>query len=132
GIVDENGEELGAVSNTRDPSGNIVLSGAAEALRARLIHMIGDRYFQLYRRNESASEAIFARKVGHTQRGGRPILFDRFYAAQLGGEAVDLLLKGGQNAVSILQYDSVKGFHVKGFDANRLRDRWGHIHARKM
>ena len=46
--------------------------------------MIGDRYFQLYRRGESAREAIFTRKVGHTQRGGRPILFDRFYAAQLG------------------------------------------------
>jgi hypothetical protein len=56
--------------------------------------MIGDRYFQLYRRAESAREAIFIRKVGHTQRGGRPILFDRFYAAQLGGKAVELLVEG--------------------------------------
>jgi len=132
GIVDEKGEELGAVSNTTDPSGNIVLSGAAEALRARLIHMIGDRYFQLYRRGESAAEAIFTRKVGHTQRGGRPILFDRFYAAELGAKAVDLLVEGRNNCVSILQFNSTKGFHVEGYDANRFRDRWGHIHARHM
>lgn len=132
GIVDEKGEELGAVSNTTDPSGNIILSGAAEALRTRLIHMIGDKYFQLYRRGDSASEAIFTRKVGHTQRGGRPILFDRFYAAELGSKAVDLLLEGRNNCVSILQFNSSKGFHVEGYDANRFRDRWGHIHARRM
>jgi hypothetical protein len=78
--VDEQGRELGAETKSTDPAGNVVLSGAAEALRAKLIQMIGDRYFQLYRRGESAKEAIFTRKVGHTQRGGRPILFDRFYA----------------------------------------------------
>jgi 6-phosphofructokinase 1 len=132
GIVDENGEELGAEKHTTDPAGNIVLSGAAEALRNRLIQMIGDRYFQIYRRGESARESIFTRKVGHTQRGGRPILFDRFYAAQLGAKAVDLLLEGRNNAVSILQYNPDKGFHVDGYDANRFRDRWGLIHARKL
>jgi len=132
GIVDEQGRELGAESKTTDPSGNIVLSGAAEALRSKLIQMIGDKYFQLYRRGETAKEAIFTRKVGHTQRGGRPILFDRFYAAQLGAEAVDLLVEGRNNAVSILQYNSAKGFHVQGYDANRFRDRWGLIHARAM
>jgi hypothetical protein len=130
GIVDEQGRELGAETKSTDPSGNIVLSGAAEALRARLIQMIGDRYFQLYRRGESAKEAIFTRKVGHTQRGGRPILFDRFYAALLGSKAVDLLVEGRNNAVSILQYNTTKGFHVEGYDANRFRDRWGLIHAR--
>lgn len=132
GIVDEMGRELGAESKSVDPSGNVVLSGAAEALRAKLIQMIGDKYFQLYRRGDSAREAIFTRKVGHTQRGGRPILFDRFYAAQLGAKAVELLLEGRNNAVSILQYDSTRGFHVDGFDANRFRDRWGLIHARHM
>ena len=86
GIVDEQGRELGAETKTTDPAGNVVLSGAAEALRAKLIQMIGDRYFQLYRRSDSANEAIFIRKVGHTQRGGRPILFDRFYAAPLGAQ----------------------------------------------
>jgi len=132
GIVDEQGRELGAETKSADPAGNVVLSGAAEALRSKLIQMIGDRYFQLYRRSESAREAIFTRKVGHTQRGGRPILFDRFYAAQLGAKAVELLLEGRNNAVSILQYNSSRGFHVEGYDANRFRDRWGIIHARYM
>ena len=132
GIVDEQGRELGAETKSTDPAGNVVLSGAAEALRAKLIQMIGDKYFQLYRRGDSAKEAIFTRKVGHTQRGGRPILFDRFYAAQLGAEAVTLLVEGRNNAVSILQYSTAKGFHVQGYDANRFRDRWGLIHARSM
>jgi len=132
GIVDEQGRELGAESKSTDPAGNIVLSGAAEALRAKLIHLIGDRYFQLYRRSETAREAIFTRKVGHTQRGGRPILFDRFHAAQLGAKAVELLVEGQNNAVSILQHDADRGFHVDGYDANRFRDRWGHIHARRL
>ncbi len=103
GIVDEQGRELGAETKSTDPAGNIVLSGAAEALRSKLIEMMGDRYFKLYRRGESAKESIFIRKVGHTQRGGRPILFDRFYAAQLGARAVELLVEGRNNAVSVLQ-----------------------------
>jgi 6-phosphofructokinase 1 len=132
GIVDEEGHEFGSEVKSTDPAGNIVLSGAADALAAKLVRMIGDRYFQLYRRADTAREAIFVRKVGHTQRGGRPILFDRFYAAQLGGQAVDLLVDGRNNAVSILQYNEAQGFHVEGYDANRFRDRWGHIHARHM
>ncbi len=132
GIVDEQGNEFGAESKSTDPAGNIALSGAADALRTKLIQMLGDRYFQLYRRGESAREAIFTRKVGHTQRGGRPILFDRFYAAQLGAKAVELLYEGRNNSVAILQYDESKGFHVEGYDANRFRDRWGLIHARQM
>ena len=132
GIVDEQGRELGAESKSTDPAGNVVLSGASEALRGKLIQMIGDKYFQLYRRGDSAKEAIFTRKVGHTQRGGRPILFDRFYAAQQGAKAVELLVEGRNNAVSVLQYNTTKGFHVEGYDANRFRDRWGLIHARRM
>jgi 6-phosphofructokinase 1 len=132
GIVDSQGRELGAELKSTDPAGNIQLSGAAEALRSKLIQMIGDNYFKLYRRSETAREAIFTRKVGHTQRGGRPILFDRFYAAQLGAKAVEMLTEGRNNAVSILQYNPTKGFHVEGYDANRLRDRWGLIHARSM
>jgi ATP-dependent phosphofructokinase / diphosphate-dependent phosphofructokinase len=132
GVVDERGLELGAESKSFDPAGNIVLSGAADALRLRLIQLIGDRYFQLYRRGNSASEAIFTRKVGHTQRGGRPIRFDRFHAAQLGAKAVELLVEGRNNAVSILQYNEASGFYVDGYDANRMRDRWGLIHARRM
>ncbi len=132
GIVDAQGNELGAESRTSDPAGNIALSGAAEALRAKLIQMLGDKYFQHYRRGESAKEAIFTRKVGHTQRGGRPILFDRFFAAQLGAKAVEMLNEGRNNAVSVLQYSEARGFQVEGYDANRFRDRWGLIHARQM
>ena len=132
GVVDAHGVELGAESSSTDPAGNLLLSGAAEALRATMIKTLGDGYFQQYRRGSSAREAIFTRKVGHTQRGGRPILFDRFYAAQLGSSAVDLLVEGRNNAVSVLQYDVTQGFHVEGYDANRFRDRWGLIHARQM
>src|SRR5262249_2504819 len=46
GIVDEQGRELGAETRSTDPAGNIALSGAGEALRHKLIAMIGDRYFQ--------------------------------------------------------------------------------------
>jgi 6-phosphofructokinase len=132
GVVDEEGVELGAESTSTDPAGNLSLSGAAEALRTKMIQRLGDRYFQLYRRSSTAKEAIFTRKVGHTQRGGRPILFDRFYAAMLGSHAVDLLVEGRNNAVSVLQYHSQRGFRVEGYDANRFRDRWGLIHARHM
>jgi 6-phosphofructokinase 1 len=132
GIVDDQGRELGAELTSTDPAGNKILSGAGEALRSLLIARLGDDYFTSKRRNESARAAIFTRKVGHTQRGGRPVLFDRFHAAQLGGNAVDMLLEGQVNAVSILQWDPDKGFHVAGVPANDFRDRWGHIHARQM
>jgi 6-phosphofructokinase len=132
GIVDENGGELGARSTSTDPAGNLVLSGASEALRELLIKKLGDGYFQRLRRADSARAAIFTRKIGHTQRGGRPILFDRFYAAQLGGKSVDMLLEGQNNASSILQWNRDRGFYVDSFTGNGFRDRWGLIHARNM
>jgi 6-phosphofructokinase len=132
GIVDETGRELGARHQVFDPAGNVALSGAAEALRQILIDRLGDAYFQAYRRDESAKAAIFTRKVGHTQRGGRPVHFDRFHAAQLGGKAVDMLLEGQNNAVPILQWNRERGFVVESYDGNAFRDRWGIIHARYM
>jgi 6-phosphofructokinase 1 len=132
GIVDQNGQELGAVKSSTDPAGNVVLSGASEALRQILIERLQDDYFTSKRRNESAKAAIFTRKVGHTQRGGPPILFDRFYAAQLGGHAVDMLLEGQMNAVSILNWSDARGFYLDSIPANDFRDRYGLIHARKM
>ncbi len=132
GIVDEEGQELGAELSSTDPAGNKILSGASEVLRSLLIARLGDAYFTSKRRNESAKAAVFTRKVGHTQRGGRPILFDRFYAAQLGGNAVDMLVDGQVNAVSILQWNEANGFHVSSVPANDFRDRWGLIHARQM
>ena len=132
GIVDEAGQELGAEHASTDPSGNLILSGASESLRALLIQRLGDTFFTSKRRNESARAAVFTRKVGHTQRGGRPVWFDRFYATQLGGHAVDMLVEGRVNAVSILQWSKERGFYVDGIPANDFRDRWGLIHARKM
>src|SRR4029450_13403209 len=110
GIRDESGHELGAQRKTQAPAGNVLLSGASEALRGLLIEHLGDAYFQAFRRAESAQAAVFTRKVGHTQRGGRPILFDRFHGAQLGGKAVDMLLEGQNNAAATLQWSRDKGF----------------------
>ena len=132
GIVGEDGRELGAQRESHDPAGNVMLSGAADSLRDLLVDHFGDLYFQQYRRAESAKAAVFSRKVGHTQRGGRPILFDRFHGAQLGGKAVDMLLEGQNNAIAILQWNREKGFYVDSFDGNALRDRWGVIHARHL
>jgi 6-phosphofructokinase 1 len=132
GIVDASGRDLGAEISSTDPAGNKVLTGASEALRQLLIERIGDEYFTSYRRGNSATEAIFTRKVGHTQRGGRPLLFDRFYGAQLGAKALEVLVEGRTNVVATLQWNSRQGFWVDSHDANGFRDRWGHIHARKM
>ncbi|MGE0606667.1 MAG: 6-phosphofructokinase [Pirellulales bacterium] len=132
GVVDENGQELGVASASTDPAGNKMLSGAADAVRSILIERLGDTYFTAKRRNESAKSAIFTRKVGHTQRGGRPILFDRFYGAQLGGQAVEMLLEGRINGVSVLMWNRERGFHVDGCEAHDFRDRWGLIHPRQM
>jgi len=132
GVVDDQGRELGTEMASTDPAGNKILSGASEALRQVLIQRMGDTYFTSKRRNESARAAIFTRKVGHTQRGGRPVLFDHFYGTQLGGHAVDLLLEGQVNGVSILQYNRERGFQVDGINANDFRDRWGQIHARQV
>jgi 6-phosphofructokinase 1 len=132
GIVDESGVGLGERHASTDPAGNITLSGASEALRDKLIEAIGDDYFIRSRRAHSAQEAIFTRKIGHTQRGGRPLAFDRFYAAQLGGKSVDMLFQGQNDAVAILQWNHTRGFHVDSTSGHAFRDRWGHIHARRV
>jgi 6-phosphofructokinase 1 len=131
GIVDIEGRILGAVTSSTDPAGNVQYTGAAEAVKRLLVAEIGDEFFTRQRRNESADAAIFVRKIGHTQRGGRPILFDRFYAAQLGGQAVNLLIEGFHNRIATLQYRE-GGFVLDSVDANKLRDRWGTIHARPL
>jgi 6-phosphofructokinase 1 len=132
GVVDEQGHSLGAKSKSTDPAGNVIFSGAAETLKQMLVKSIGSDYFVAKRRNESADSAIFTRKLGHTQRGGRPILFDRFHAAQLGGKAVDLLVEGDNNCIATLQWTAARGFFVDSIAANKLRDQWGIIHPRQM
>lgn len=132
GVRDASGQPLGTLSRSVDPAGNIIFSGAAEHLKQILGDALGDAYFVSKRRNESASAAIFTRKLGHTQRGGRPILFDRFHAAQLGSKAIDTLVEGHNNMVVTLQWQKEKGFHVDAIPAFRLRDQWGAIHPRMV
>ena len=132
GIVDPTGTFLGDQEKTTDPAGNIRLSGAADRLRQILVDRLGDSYFAKLGLSDSAASAIFTRKVGHTQRGGRPVGFDRFHAAQLGGKAVEMLLDGQNNAVATLQWHRDKGFYVSSYPGNGFRDQWGLIHARNL
>src|SRR5690606_36703893 len=83
GIVDSTGAPLGVARRSTDPAGNLQLTDASESLRDQLIDALGDDYFLNSRRGQGASEAVFTRKIGHTQRGGRPLVIDRFYGAQL-------------------------------------------------
>jgi len=132
GVVDQTGHQLGAATKSEDPAGNIIFSGAAEELKRLLCLRFGDDYFGSRRKHESADSAIFTRKVGHTQRGGFPIRFDRFHAVQLGGKAVDLLVEGRNNAMATLQWSQERGFFLDSLAANKLRDQWGKIHARHV
>ena len=132
GIVDRDGRLLGDTHQTSDPSGNVILSGAAVALKKLLVDQIGDAYFQDTARKDSARRSIFTRKVGHTQRGGRPLRFDRHLAAQQGAKAVEMLLAGKNNHFASVTWQSEGGFRIEDVPSNRLRDRWGHIHARQV
>ena len=132
GIVDSTGEVFGDQEKTTDPAGNIRLSGAADRVRQILVDRLGDSYFSKLGLSDSAASAIFTRKVGHTQRGGRPVGFDRFHAAQLGGKTVEMLLDGQNNTVATLQWHRDKGFYVSSYPGNGFRDQWGLIHARNL
>jgi 6-phosphofructokinase 1 len=132
GVVDIEGRPLGASKESSDPVGNVVLTGAAERLRRLLVDEIGDKFFQDQARKASARRSIFTRKVGHTQRGGRPVAFDRFHAAQLGGKAMDMLLEGQNNAMATLSWNQEHGFRVDSCPGSVLRDRFGVIHPRQV
>lgn len=132
GVRDADGRELGAAMPTYDPAGNIRYNGAGDALAAMLAKSIGDDVFAEMRSFEPASSTMFTRKIGHTQRGGRPILFDRFHASQLGGKAIDLLVSGESNEIATIQYQGDKGFFLSSIAANKLRDQWGEIHPREV
>ena len=130
GVKLESGEELGAASATYDPAGNIRYSGAAGALEKLLLERIEAEFFNRVRTHEPTNSSCFTRKVGHTQRGGRPILFDRFISSQLGGKAVRMIAEGVNNAVATLQYSPEHGFDVDSISAHKLRDTSGEIHPR--
>lgn len=132
GVRDAEGQLLGANSQSVDPSGNRILDGAAAQLKLILKIDLGDDYFQKNSPHDNADRAIFTRKVGHTQRGGRPVRFDRFHAAQLGGQAVELLLHEQNNHISTVQWSPESGFTLSQISANKLRDQWGNIRARQL
>lgn len=132
GVRDQTGHQLGAATKSYDPAGNVIYSGAAEELKRMLALRFGDDFFSSRRRHESADSAIFTRKVGHTQRGGRPIKFDRFYAAELGGKAVELLVQRQNNTIATLQWTKSNGFQLSSLAANKLRDQAGKIHPRHV
>jgi 6-phosphofructokinase 1 len=133
GIVDQSGCILGDTQrSSTDPAGNIRLSGAAEKLRQILLDEVGEDFFRRHLGLADPRSSVFTRKVGHTQRGGRPLLFDRFNAAQLGGKTVDMLLEGQNNSVAILQWNREQGFYLSSCSANAFRDKYGRIHARTM
>ncbi|MEZ6129248.1 MAG: 6-phosphofructokinase [Planctomycetaceae bacterium] len=130
GVRTADGKELGASAEARDPAGNVIYDGAAEVLERILLSRIEPEFFAKVRSHEPPSAAFFTRKVGHTQRGGRPILFDRFHASQLGGKAVEMLLTGDSNSVATLKYTHRGGFSVSSIAANKLRNQFGEIHPR--
>ncbi len=132
GVRMADGSELGATEKTYDPAGNIRYSGAGDALADLLQGRIQDGLFERIRTGEPTGSAFFTRKIGHTQRGGRPIQFDRYYGAQIGGKAMQLIADGNNNQAATLQYSGTSGFEVSSLTANRLRDPWGEIHARRV
>ena len=120
GIVDEHGAPLGAKSTSTDPAGNIALTGAAEALRERMIELLGDRYFQRYRRGSSAREAIFTRKIGHTQRAAGQSASTGSTRRCSARRRSTCSWKDGTMRCRCCRYQAEKGFHVAGYDANRF------------
>jgi ATP-dependent phosphofructokinase / diphosphate-dependent phosphofructokinase len=132
GVRDAEGQLLGEGTGSVDPSGNVVMGGAAAQLEHILATDLGDAYFREHSPHDTADRAIFTRKVGHTQRGGRPIRFDRFHAAQLGGQAVELLIHEQNNHISTVQWSPENGFTLSQLSANKLRDQWGTIRARQI
>jgi 6-phosphofructokinase len=130
GVVDESGRALGTVNRSVDPAGTVLYSGAAEALKAILTERLGEEFLKSHRPHETESSAIFTRKVGHAQRGGRPIQFDRSCAEQLGAKAVDLLVEGKHNTMATYQWSSETGFYLDSIPADALRDRQKVIHPR--
>ncbi len=131
GVRLPDGRELGARQATHDPAGNVRYSGAADALAELLEQRLcGDELFTRVRSGEPPGAVFFTRKIGHTQRGGRPVHFDRFYGALIGGRALDLIDSGQTNVIATLQYSESGGFDVSSYPAGRLRDARGEIRAR--
>jgi 6-phosphofructokinase len=133
GIRDGEGNFFGDSLRSSDPAGNQRFDGAAASLKQSLLDVIPHSFLRELGGFSDPDTALFTRKVGHTQRGGRPLSFDRYYATQLGYHAVDMLTTGQSNRVATLQWNSVDlSFSVDDYDAGVFRDDWGEIHPRTV
>jgi ATP-dependent phosphofructokinase / diphosphate-dependent phosphofructokinase len=133
GIRDTNGDFLGNARRSSDPAGNQRFAGAAESLKQLLLEEMPHSFLRELGGFSDPDTALFTRKVGHTQRGGRPLSFDRYHATQLGYHAVEMLVAGQNNRVATLQWNARDlTFLVDDFDAGVFRDEWGEIHPRTV
>ena len=87
------GGEASYLESTR-PSGSKRLGGVAKRVSRRLEEMTG---------HESRSLVL-----GHLQRGGRPIAFDRLLSLRFGAAAIDLAAEGGFGCMVALDPPVVK------------------------
>jgi len=133
GIKDTAGNFFGDSLRSSDPAGNQRFAGAAEALKHSLLDAIPHSFLRELGGFSDPDTALFTRKVGHTQRGGRPLSFDRYHATQLGYHSVEMLTDGQSNRVATLQWNAADlAFVVDDYDAGVFRDEWGEIHPRTV
>ena len=112
---------------------NVSYSGAAESLKQMLCTALGDAYFQVSKRHDDAKSAIFTRKIGHTQRGGRPIKFDRFFRHPKSAAKRSIWSSANKIIpVATLNWSHENGFFLDSLAANKLSDQWGMIHPRTV
>ena len=133
GIRDVEGNFFGDSRRSSDPAGNQRFAGAAASLKQSLLNEIPHSFLRDLGGFSDPDTALFTRKVGHTQRGGRPLSFDRYHATQLGYHAVEMLIGGQSNRVATLQWNAADlTFRVDDYDADVFRDEWGEIHPRTV
>lgn len=130
GFQDEEGEVRGIQLEAMDPAG-VRFEGAAESLAEILRIKIGDKFFKEFSPHDTAQEAIFIRKVGHDQRGGRPIHFDRFHGAMVGAHAVTMLAEGKNDALATLQYEN-GNLSVASHQVTSICDPFGRLNFRPV
>ena len=110
------GRELGAEIESTDPAGNVVLTGAAEALRRDLIRTDRRPIFhqQAPQRIGQGSDLHPQSRPHPARRPADPVRPLLRRPARRPRRST-CLLEGRNNAVSILQCNARQGFHVDGY-----------------
>ena len=133
GIVGEDGRELGAQRESHDPAGNVMLSGASEALRDLLIDHFGDAYFQQYRRAENARKPRSSRARSATRSAAAGRSCSTASTPRSSAARPSTCCSTARTTPSpSCSGAASKGFYVDSYDGNAFRDRWGVIHARYL